>query len=385
MPRTRIGTSNLVARCLLVVATVALWTHPALGQVDEERDRQPEPTERIEEEMVVSEVLLDAVVTDKKGRVILGLGKQDFVVREGGEEMEILGVNFYSNQERVVSDPIDLPGFDLSEIPESRHFIVFLQELISSGRSLGNLRARQFQAGKVLKKWMAGGLDPADVVAVVSYGHKLKVHQDFTRDRTALAEAIDDAVRGKDPEQKWPSRERPESAIGPLLRSLPTGKELRKETRDIYGGLEVLAAAAASVPGRKNLVFLGTGFDSIRSSDYLRMNPALNALNDANVAAYTIDLVPTEINHTSRETLQDLALRTGGDFFFTFVRFEAPLQRIASTTTGYYLIAYRSEHPAGEPGYQRVKVKLANPEFRVKARSGYGFGVEPVDEISNLR
>ena len=52
------------------------------------------------------------------------------------------------------------------------------------------------------------------------------------------------------------------------------------------------------------------------------------------------------------------------------------LEKVAETTSGYYLIAYRSEHPAGKSGYQRVKVRLTNPEFRVWARSGYSFGEE---------
>jgi VWFA-related protein len=365
------GISNIQRRlalsCLLAGAVVALSTHPARGQ-------ENEATERFEEEMVVSEVLLDAVVTDKKGRVILGLGKDDFKVSERGEEVEILGVSFYSNQERVPSAPTELPGFDLSDVPEDRHFIIFVQELTGGNRSLGNLWSQQQRAAQALQKWVTEDLDPADVVAVVSYDHKLKVHQDFTRDRVALLEAIENAGVGREPERRWPSRMPPESEIGPLLSNLPSGKELSKKTKNVYKGLELLAGAAATVPGRKNMIFVGPGFDPIRSPDYVRVNSAREALSDANIAAYTIDVVPTEIEHTSRDSLQDLAQATGGESFFTFVHFESPLERIARGTTGYYLIAYRSEHPAGDEGYQRVKVKVANPEFRVRARTGYSFG-----------
>ena len=348
---------------LLVVITVLCLEQPVFGQ---------EP--RFEEEMVVSEVLLDAVVTDKDGRVILGLGKEDFVVEERGRPVEIAGVSFYSSQECVDSTPVDLPGFDLSDIPEDRHFIIFFQELRSGGRGVNNLFARQQQAARDLEEWVVGGLDPADYVAVASFGYKLKIHQDFTRDRQKLLEAIANAARGTDPESEWPSRKRPDSEIGPLLEGLPTGKELRKKTADVYRALQVLAGAAANVPGRKNLVFVGVGFDPIRSTEYRRMFPTIKALNDANVAAYTLDLVPTNTEHSSRASLHNLALATGGDFFFTFIRFGSPLDRIAKTTTGYYLIAYRSEHPAGKSGFQRVSVKVRNPEFRVKVRSGYTYG-----------
>ena len=50
------------------------------------------------------------------------------------------------------------------------------------------------------------------------------------------------------------------------------------------------------------------------------------------------------------------------------MRFTTPLEKIAETMSGYYLIAYRSAHPAGKAGYQRVKVKVANKEFKVRAR-----------------
>jgi VWFA-related protein len=326
--------------------------------------------------VVVSEVLLDALVTDKQGRVILGLGPDDFVVEEGGQPVEIAGVSFYSSQERSPSARIDLPGFDLSDIPEDRYFILFFQEIRSGGAGINRLFSRQQQAARAMEEWVVAKLAPADFVAVVSYGYKLKVHQDFTRDRQKLLQGIESAALGRDPERAWPSRQPPADEIGPLLRALPTGKELRKKSGNVYEGLQLLASAAATVPGRKNLVFLGIGFDPIRSSEYRRMFPTIQALNDANIAAYTIDLVPTATEHSLRASLNNLAIATGGDFFFTFIRFDSALEKVSEATSGYYLIAYRSEHPAGKSGYQRVKVKLANPEFRVWARSGYSFGAE---------
>ncbi len=360
---TRFGTAAVWALTLGIVLSLA---HPVAAQDDE--------LEVFEEEMVVSEVLLDALVTDKDGRVILGLGKDDFVIEESGRPVEIAGVSFYSSQERVESSTVDLPGFDLSDIPEDRHFILFFQELRAGGRGINNLFARQHQAARAMEEWVVSSLDPADFVAVVSYGYRLKVHQDFTRDRQAILQGISNGLRGVDPASQWPSRRPPEEEMGPLLRALPTGKELRKQSKNIYQGLQLLAKASATVPGRKNLVFVGVGFDHIRSTDYRLMFPTIRALNDANVAAYTIDIVPTHTDHSLRASLNNLAMATGGDFYFTFIRFGSPLERIARTTSGYYLIAYRSAHPAGKSGFQRVKVKVANPEFRVRVRSGYTYG-----------
>lgn len=358
-------TTSRIALALSVATTLAFGASALLAQETES------PT--FEDEVAVTEVLIDALVTDKQGRVILGLGADDFTVLENGEEVDLLGVSFYSSQERVESDRVEIPGFDLSEIPEDRHFIVFIQDARSSS-SASNLFTRQQQAGRDLVRWMATELQPADLVAVVSYDFKLKVHSDFTRDRERLAHAVDNAVRGIDTESEWPSRKPPESEIGPLRRALPEGKALRKATGNLYKAVTAVAKAAATIPGRKNLVYIGTGFDAVRSSDFFRMTPMLQQLNDANVAAYVLDLLGSEVRHSSRPSLERLALATGGEFFFTFVRFSSALEEIAETTSGYYLLAYRSGHPAGKSGYQRVKVRVANPEFRVRARVGYTYG-----------
>ena len=55
--------------------------------------------------MNVNEVLLDVLVTDAKGNVIVGLDKGDFVVKDNGRPVELTGVTFYSNRHPVDSSP----------------------------------------------------------------------------------------------------------------------------------------------------------------------------------------------------------------------------------------------------------------------------------------
>ena len=57
---------------------------------------QEEPVEEVfAEELEVTEVLLDVLVTDKHDRIILGLGADDFVVSEESEVLELTSVTFY--------------------------------------------------------------------------------------------------------------------------------------------------------------------------------------------------------------------------------------------------------------------------------------------------
>ena len=59
----------------------------------------PPPTARFSSEVSVEVVTVDVVVTDKKGKPIVGLDRGDFKVFEDGVEMEI--TNFYAAQDRI--------------------------------------------------------------------------------------------------------------------------------------------------------------------------------------------------------------------------------------------------------------------------------------------
>lgn len=237
---------------------------------------------------------------------------------------------------------------------------------------------RQLDAGRRAKQWVERELLPNDWVAVASYDHKLKLQVDFTKDRQTITRAIDEAMKGRDPEQNWPSRSA--SATGPaLLDDLPQGNALRQETLRIYDAVRVLAEAAGEIRGRKNLVFFTTGFGQINNvGQYLQdpryYPPMMQALNDNNVAAYMIDLTPLQVRHTMSDAMNQLAEETGGEYFFNFTNFATPLGQIAEENNGYYLLAYRSGHPAGESGFQKVRVRTKNPQFEVKAREGYVYG-----------
>jgi hypothetical protein len=74
------------------------------------------------------------------------------------------------------------------------------------------------------------------------------------------------------------------------------------------------------------------------------------------------------------QRLEELASATGGHYFRYNTSFTGPIDRIENTNNGYYLLSYRTRHGKGERGYQRVKISVRNPEFRVIARSGYQYG-----------
>jgi VWFA-related protein len=328
----------------------------------------------------VNEVLLDVLVTDASGNVIVGLGKNDFVVRENGNPVDLTGVTFYSNRRLLESNPtLAKQGVSTEQGTEDRYFILFFEDQKDTAQEAPRLISQQLEAAKRARGWVDGDMQPNDWVAVVSYDTRLKVQQDFTHDRKALIQAIGDAVKAKDPEGNYPSRI--DTTKGPsLLAGLPKGQELRNKTPKIYDALQAIARSAGNIRGRKNLLLFTFGLPANQTTfgqfvpDKRYFLPTVNALNANNVAVYSLDLTPPAIEHTLSDSLNLMSNDTGGRYFFNVTNFSTPLDQIAKENNGYYLLSYQSEQPAGKSGFQNVTVTTTNPEFRVKARKGYEYG-----------
>ncbi|HEX4963382.1 MAG TPA: VWA domain-containing protein [Thermoanaerobaculia bacterium] len=341
---------------------------------------QEKPQAQFQGKVNVNEVLLDVLVSDAKGNVIVGLDKNDFVVKENGKPVTLTGVTFYSNRRLLQSTPtLAKQGVSVEQTPEDRYFVLFFEDQKANAQDAPQLLSQQMEAAKRARGWVDAELLPNDWVAVVSYDTRLKVQQDFTHDQRALVAAIGDAMQGKDPEGNYPSRIQP--GKGPsLLAGLPTGSELRNKTPTIYEALQQVARAAGNVRGRKNLLLFTFGLPGRENTfgsyvpDDRYFNPTVRALNDNNVAVYSLDLTPAAVEHTLSDSLNLLAKDTGGRYFFNVTNFSTPLDQVAKENNGYYLLSYESTQPAGKSGFQEVDVKTTNPEFRVKARKGYDYG-----------
>lgn len=366
----------------LVLAAVVSLVPALVPALRAQENPQDKPQGEFGEKLNVHEVLLDVLVTDAKGNVIVGLGPDDFVVKEDGKKVDVTGVSFYSNRSLVESaEAASKKGLQVAQTPEDRYFIIFIDDQKSNAVDAPELLSQQMQATQRLRDWVTRDVLPNDWVAVVSYDARLKVQQDFTHDRRALAAAISDAMKSKDHEGNWPSR-LPTNGAPSLFVSLPRGNALRDQTTRIYDALNVLAKAAGSITGRKNLLLFSNGFGEISSfgqfGQYVpdaRFYPDMvHTLNDNNVAVYPIDVVPNGTQHTMTDALSQLAGDTGGTYYYNFTNFMTPLKQVAKENNGYYLLSYSTERPSGEKGYQEVQVKTSNPEFKVRARKGYEYG-----------
>lgn len=331
---------------------------------------QESPDARFAGEVRVTEVLLDVLVTDDAGNVVLGLGEDDFLIEDEGRPVPVESVDFYSN--RTFLGGSGLAAADPDGAPQDRYFVLFFYRppVAQAHPRDDALYLKLPQAGKKSYQWIVEDLLPNDHVAVVSYGMRLELHHDFSRDRDRLGEAIRRAALGKGPRDRWPSRvETPEPGIS--LAALFQRDDLDRQTKDLHDAVRLLAQALGEVTGRKNLILFGADFPRLASDESREgYPPMVQALNAHNVAVYGLSVT----GRGRQPSLAQLAADTGGRYAYGFASFLDPLRSISVENSGYYLVSFRAEHSAAEAGYREVSVDTVNEKFRVRTRTGYWVG-----------
>src|SRR6195952_1899956 len=186
---------------ILRMTALALIAICGLGGSAMAQAPQDKPQGQFQGKVNVNEVLLDVLVTDAKGNVIVGLDKSDFVVKDNGKPVALTGVTFYSNRRLLESNPtLAKQGVTTEQGTEDRYFVLFFQDQKVNAQDAPQLLSNQLESAKRARGGGDGEMLGNVWVGVVSYDTSLKVQQDFTHDRKALVAAIGDAVKGKDPE-----------------------------------------------------------------------------------------------------------------------------------------------------------------------------------------
>jgi VWFA-related protein len=323
-----------------------------------------------QEEIDVNAVLLDVIVTDSKGNHILGLTPDDFVVKEGGMQQTVDSVDYFTNRRLLDSREADAP-FKVERVREERYFIFFFDKPAEPGVLFDQVTL----AREAVREFVRKEMKETDHVAVVGHDFRLKVYSDFTNDKQQLDKALIQATRFGRGITKAPAGDGPS-----ILRNLTTNLD---STGTVYEAIDAVADSVRSLRARKNLVLFSPGIvandETIRGDVLLNrsryLEPMLRSLNAANVAVYPVQLQRNvSANSFFHQRLSEVAESTGGQYFQFTTNFKTPVNRIDDVNSGYYLVTYRSKHPRGTAGYQKVDVSLRNPEFRVVARSGYQFG-----------
>ena len=282
------------AQVLFALAFVALSGFPALLRAQNPEPAKPEapaqqqplataPVIRTESRVV----LVDAVVTDKKGNYVHSLTQKDFKVFEDNKEQAVTSFSFGSDTSGPVS--------------AQKHYMILFFD--NSSMALPD----QIQARAAATKFIAEGAGPDRLMAVVDFGGSLLVRQNFTTNAGLLTAAVS-GVKNPNIETNGQSAafSNPVMVASSSLSSI-SNAEGDYGARTMLLAIRSLAKNLRAVPGRKMLILFSAGFplDTERISE---LTATIDACNKANVSIYSLDVrglmapalpVPTGYNSPS--------------------------------------------------------------------------------------
>src|SRR6516165_9196799 len=211
-------------------------------------------------------VLVDTVVTDKKGNYVRDLRQEDFKVFEDNKEQTITSFSF-------ASDPKIQPA-------GQKHYIILFFD--NSSMTIPD----QMQARAAAAKFLETGGGTDRLMAVVNFGGSLVIQQNFTTNIELLRAAVNGI--------NSPHIETNGQTSQPVtLATTGLGAISNAETdygaRTMLLSVRSLAKNLRAVPGRKMLILFSAGFplDTERISE---LTATIDACNKANVAVYTLDV-----------------------------------------------------------------------------------------------
>src|ERR1700735_147394 len=212
-------------------------------------------------------VLVDTVVTDKKGNYIRDLVQKDFKVWEDGKEQSITSFSFEERTGSTNAKP--------------RYMVLFFD---NSTMDMGD----QAQARIAATKFIDANAAPDRLIAIAEFGGTVRITQNFTADASRLKQVVS-GIKGS---AVAPNAEPPVMVAS--LASPPIVPSLGKAEAD-FGvhtallALRDLAKGMSNVPGRKTLVMLTAGF-RMNQEYQSELTAVIDTCNKSNVAIYPIDV-----------------------------------------------------------------------------------------------
>lgn len=288
---------------------------------------------QFQEEVVVARVVIEARVTDLKGKAVRDLRPEDFTVRVGGIEAVVDSVDgsWDAEPDGTDADASSAAESDDDAPPRARTVVVFVQTDFArnAARTKGQMKFRRHA------EMILNSLDPEDRVAVFSFDSHLKFRSDLTTDRPAAIEAFRRTLRIDHPPA-------PPAVASPSLRE-HLDPAAMKEVTSSEAALRLVASALMKIEGPKILLLLGWGLGE-RAGRVVQMRrewPALRReLDAARVTIFALDTTDAGY-HDLEFGLRGAAQETGGFYAKTSEFADGVVERFLNTIAGGYELTLR--------------------------------------------
>lgn len=357
---------RVLGRRDLLASAVSLI--PAVGLL---RAQQPQRVPTFSSGVRVVNVF--ATVRDKKGQIVRGLTKDDFILEEDGRPQTI----------RYFSQESDLP--------------LTLGLLVDTSMSERRMLGTESEASRAFLEQV---LRPAtDKAFLIHFDHEVELLQDLTSSRERLERALDEINR---PEFAQSGRAQSGGGYGGRRGGMGGRRGGGTTLFDaIYLASDELMKKQT---GRKAIILLTDGEDN---ASKVSLAEAISAAQRADTLAYSVRVADQEENFQGfpspgmgrhggwggrnggygrgpiaaerpdgKKILQQISRETGGAYFEVSKKktVEDIYKEVQQDLRNQYSLGYTSDRPDTEPGYRKIQLKAKRKDVTVQARDGYYAG-----------
>ena len=377
-------------------------------------------------------VQVSVIVHDKSGVPVRDLTKEDFLVLD---EKQPQAVRIFSMETNLpaTATPAPLPSDTYTNRLRARAGVPNSITVILLDGLNTSITDQAFARRGVAK--FLGQLQPEDRVAVYTLGRDLRILHDFTNDASSLLRAVYQ-FKGREAQDLATlspnaiSSFTPESNELALLNVLfrdenktEAAFDIKNRVHETVEAMKNIANHLASLPGRKNLIWvsgsfpIAFGFDNTQQNIFAEKQSfesdiadAVRALNNASLAIYPVDArgllaqglgataAPSLANQMLRMqqlsitqqsisfpelpvdsnlTMEELAHGTGGRAFYNTNDIFGSIRQAIEDSQITYTLSYYPSGIKWDGKYHNIKVEVKRPGVKVQSRKGYFALPEP--------
>jgi VWFA-related protein len=340
-------------------------------------------------------VQVDVIAKDKHGNPVPGLEAKDFILLDDGRPQKISHLSieraeFSTSVEQAAPGSTNHPtptAFSNSH-PENAVPTVILFDVLNTA----------VEDQPAMKKGLLqslNGIKEGTPVALLILGDDLTVVSDFTTSTISLNKAAGNGLGLR------------AEGFGPPITARKTGNPTRdrlilKATSQAFraedhermvrtlAALNLICEQLARMRGRKSLLWVTGGLSA--SGQTTEVEDAIDKLNDANVAGYTVDArgvlldpgltAETDTNdltasvHEEREltrgdVLAVMANSTGGVGYHNTNRLDGAISQALGDRSLVYVLDYYPQHGEWRGKLHKLQVKTSRPGVRLRYRASY--------------
>lgn len=365
--------------CVLILLMVFI-THPNLKELNSSLLQEEKKQEALQHEVTVVMKLVQVFVTDKKGKPITELTKEDFILYDNGQlqtitdfETHILKRPEVNVEERLEETPLPPPQETASRL--NRKFFLLLD--IERNDGLGMIKSK-----KAALHFIETQAIPTDELAYLTYSPRngLFVREFLTTDHDRVKTAIEK------------TKELPGGIDGG--EGVVEERELLKRQILLYfEELRKFAKSLRYIPGYKNIILFSAGinrnlmYDSDDPSIRFELEGLSKELSSSSCPVYTVNTEGMRVLSKPQEERGDHSLMrisdlSGGKHFTDVARYEQFSKDIQDVTGNYYVLGYYiNEQWDGK--YHEIEVKVKQKEYEVHAQGGY-YNPEPFKKFTKF-